>query len=176
MRSLLFATTVLLPAAAGLAQNPLTNTLLKDLNTGPSPLPLGSSPELLDSAAGRAWFTAFDRVAGRRIWTTDGTTAGTVPLGDLSVDRDNSLFVAGALALPNGRFLVATESTAHGVELFVSDQPGAPLQLLMDFAPGAVVFPGGRVDELPRMGKDQVARRIVSELGMLFAEFDQLAT
>ncbi|MEZ4561754.1 MAG: bifunctional phosphopantothenoylcysteine decarboxylase/phosphopantothenate--cysteine ligase CoaBC [Thermomicrobiales bacterium] len=39
-----------------------------------------------------------------------------------------------------------------------------------------LLFPGGRVDELPRMGKDQVARRIVSELGMLFAEFDQLAT
>ncbi len=137
MRSLLLATTVLLSAAAGLAQNPLTNTLLKDLNTGPSPLAPGSSPELLASAPGRAWFTAFDRLAGRRIWTTDGTTAGTVPLGDLSDDRDNELFVLGALALPNGRFLVATESTAHGVELFVSDRPGAPLQLLMDFEPGA---------------------------------------
>jgi phosphopantothenoylcysteine decarboxylase / phosphopantothenate---cysteine ligase len=35
------------------------------------------------------------------------------------------------------------------------------------------LFPGGRVDELPRMGKDQVARRIVEEIGRLLADSEK---
>jgi phosphopantothenoylcysteine decarboxylase/phosphopantothenate--cysteine ligase len=36
-----------------------------------------------------------------------------------------------------------------------------------------LLFPGGRIDELPRMGKDQVACRIVEEIGRLLAESDK---
>jgi phosphopantothenoylcysteine decarboxylase/phosphopantothenate--cysteine ligase len=39
-----------------------------------------------------------------------------------------------------------------------------------------LLFPGGRVDELPRMGKDQVARRIVAELSLLLAASDKNLT
>jgi phosphopantothenoylcysteine decarboxylase/phosphopantothenate--cysteine ligase len=36
-----------------------------------------------------------------------------------------------------------------------------------------LLFPGGRIDELPRMGKDQVAKRIVEELGHLLSDTDK---
>jgi phosphopantothenoylcysteine decarboxylase/phosphopantothenate--cysteine ligase len=38
-----------------------------------------------------------------------------------------------------------------------------------------LLFPGGRIDALPRMSKDQVARRIVEELGALLAAAGQTA-
>jgi phosphopantothenoylcysteine decarboxylase/phosphopantothenate--cysteine ligase len=36
-----------------------------------------------------------------------------------------------------------------------------------------LLFPGGRIEELPRMRKDQVARHIVEEIGRLLAESDK---
>lgn len=39
-----------------------------------------------------------------------------------------------------------------------------------------LLFPGGRVDALPRLAKDEVARRIVDELGTLIASSGQTAT
>jgi phosphopantothenoylcysteine decarboxylase/phosphopantothenate--cysteine ligase len=36
-----------------------------------------------------------------------------------------------------------------------------------------LLFPGGRIEELPRMRKDQVARNIVEEIGRLLAESDK---
>ncbi|HEX8916093.1 MAG TPA: DNRLRE domain-containing protein, partial [Humisphaera sp.] len=103
------------------------------------------------AAAGRIWFFAASLQNGVEPWASDGTSAGTVPLGDLNpgpaysyqrearngvwMDPD---FTAG----PDGRVYFQA-LTPVGVELYGSDGTPAGTALVADFVPGGGdSFPG----------------------------------
>jgi len=85
--------------------------LLKDINTTPNFLAGSSDPQQLTNANDTyLYFTAVDAVGnGRELWRTDGTAAGTVPLGD------NAVFGAGATNIrPGGQDAGIREITPAG--------------------------------------------------------------
>ena len=85
--------------------------------------------------AGRAWFPANDGSQGNELWATDGTTAGTVLVGDLEPgpgSSDPHGFVVGGRRM----WFRATTST-HGAEIWSSDGTASGTSLFVDLVPGA---------------------------------------
>lgn len=108
-------------------------TLLREIN--PS---AGSEPQgLANIGAGRVAFTA-DAGAGlgRELWITNGTSAGTIALGDLRPGAAGS-DAAGFTATTGGRFVFGADDGVAGRELWVSDGTAAGTRLLVDLLPGA---------------------------------------
>lgn len=139
------AIAVLLAAAAltggaGAQPAPLGNTLVKDIRPGPIGTPLGSSPARVGLAGGFSVFSASASGVGREPMATDGTSAGTIALGDLAPGISDSMQAGignrGALA---GGVLVFTarSSLAVGYELWRTDGTAAGTALVEDLAPGS---------------------------------------
>ncbi|MEZ5967048.1 MAG: PKD domain-containing protein [Planctomycetota bacterium] len=110
--------------------------------------PLSSSPADLRVANGRLFFTADDGIHGRELWSSDGTTAGTLLLGDL--------FPAGSAApmlfdevSTAGELLFAGYDEAGGLEPWVSDGTVAGTRRLADITPGPL---DSRPGEIRRAG------------------------
>lgn len=105
-------------------------------------------------------FVAGDLVAGRELWRTDGTPAGTRRVADVwpgSNGSDPATLTAFA-----GRAYFAAREPAHGVELWSSDGTAAGTRLVNDFANG----PFG----------SQVAVLGAIERGLLLIETSNFAT
>ncbi len=84
---------------------------------------------------GSVVFPANDGVAGQEPWVSDGTAAGTVPLGDLrpgAMGSEPRWITAAA-----GRIFFTADDGVHGRELWVSDGTAAGTHLLLDIEPGA---------------------------------------
>jgi ELWxxDGT repeat protein len=107
----------LLPAiVAGVPSAQLvTDTLIADIN--PAPAVVGSWNGGFASDGSRAWFAAIDGDSGEsyRIWSTDGTPAGTVQLEDLAIDVLESVLV------PGGDLVFVANELGLGVALWRSD-------------------------------------------------------
>ncbi|RMG45411.1 MAG: hypothetical protein D6718_07605 [Acidobacteria bacterium] len=103
--------------------------------TGSDPDPHGSDPADLTSAAGLLFFAAEDPGAGRELWITDGTEAGTRRVKDIEPGPGSSsphdLTALGNLVL------FAASTTDAGEELWASDGTEAGTARLADIAPGA---------------------------------------
>lgn len=108
-------------------------TLLREIN--PS---AGSEPQgLANIGAGRVAFTAdAGGGLGRELWITNGTSAGTMALGDLRPGAAGS-DAAGFTATTGGRFVFGADDGVAGRELWVSDGTAAGTRLLVDLLPGA---------------------------------------
>ncbi|MEX1024727.1 MAG: ELWxxDGT repeat protein [Planctomycetota bacterium] len=109
-------------------------TLVADIAPGSA----GSDPAdffVADIGQGeRLFFTANDGTRGREPWMTDGTLAGTVPLGDCYPGPNGQANVEfGAVG---ASLLFAADDGTLGTELWVSDGTPANTQLLDDLAPG----------------------------------------
>jgi ELWxxDGT repeat protein len=84
----------------------------------------GSYPILLGAAGDRLIFTTYFPLDGRRLWSSDGTAAGTFPLpgrgprlkdeGLVSVSAGGRMFLAGDLHGGEGRALWAVDGTPGG--------------------------------------------------------------
>jgi ELWxxDGT repeat protein len=73
------AVALLLAVSAGPARALVNVELVKDIN------PVGASwPASFTPAGGRVFFTADDGMAGRELWRTNGTPAGTVRVKDIN--------------------------------------------------------------------------------------------
>ncbi len=86
-------------------------TLVKDIRIGFS----SSDPWRSVTAGHRMFFAAATAGEGYEMWVTDGTTAGTVMLGDLNPGAANSvvdLFNAEPVALPDGGVITVAEIPA----------------------------------------------------------------
>ena len=110
--------------------------LVADLN------PLGASlPQDFTLHAGRVFFSADTgpSLFGRELWSTDGTTAGTVLEGDLAPGTQGS--EPAALTATNKGLIFAAEAPGVGRELFEwrAGQPG----LNTDLASGAATGDSG---------------------------------
>ena len=102
----------------------------------------------------KVFFTATTPEAGRELWVTDGTAAGTRQVIDINPGSASALRnVPGAMAhLGDGRVVFTANDGTHGRELWVSDGTEAGTQLVRDIRPGGSSNPynlvpvgGGRV-------------------------------
>lgn len=119
---------------APLAQFPLSPTLFKDLNVGPDPMSVGSSPGFLAADAGLVYFSAELPVVYRWPFVTDGTAAGTISLNEVSGTTYGHAY--GSVLLPSGEVLLASNSQEYGAELFKIGPGIQGVQLVKDIWPG----------------------------------------
>jgi ELWxxDGT repeat protein len=106
--------------------------LLKDIATGANAggHPNDSYPENFAVLAnGRAVFQARDATNNGDLWSTDGTSAGTMLVKD---SFDWRVFAV----LPNGQAVFQNSDLTHGTELWVTDGTSAGTMLVKDIAPG----------------------------------------
>lgn len=106
-----------------------TIAMVKDINPGSS----GSTPMHLNGS----FFSAVTDAAGRELWKTDGTAAGTVMIKDINpgsgssgIDNLSSFFIG------SNAFFSATNGAA-GYELWKSDGTAAGTVMVKDILPGA---------------------------------------
>jgi ELWxxDGT repeat protein len=110
--------------------------LVKDILPGPN----GSSPRPLAASGGLLLFAANDGSgfgAGIEPWVSDGTEAGTLPLGDLdpygsSLPYSDTAVVRDAIAAPQGGFLFAAADDTEVPKLWYSNGTPAGTVLLKD--------------------------------------------
>jgi ELWxxDGT repeat protein len=96
-----------------------------DTSSDPQPLRLASS---FSVAGSNAFFSADDGVHGRELWTTDGTTAGTHLVADLTAGPNGTSFPTdGSFASLGDRFFFTTGGETPKDErlLYVTDGTGA---------------------------------------------------
>lgn len=97
------------------------------------------SPTLTQSLAdltvvgNQVFFSAYTAAAGRELWKTDGTTAGTMLVRDINPGSANSNPI-GLTAL-NGKLLFQA-TAANGRELWQSDGTATGTLMLKEFNPG----------------------------------------
>jgi ELWxxDGT repeat protein len=107
---------------------------------GPSELPawMADAPESLVAFRGRLYF-AVNRDsgrAGRELWMSDGSEAGTrsVKVFPPEVDTSDTL---GALTVAGQRLFFVVGDTSHGRELWTSDGTSTGTRRVRDITPGA---------------------------------------
>ena len=135
--SLVFGLIFALASREGGAQR--TPRLVVDLEPGSG----SSSPTELAVAAGRVWFSACLPATGCEPWSSDGTAAGTTPLGDLGPGAEGSAprsFVGVGAQV----FFLANDGTT-GHELWVSDGTAAGTHLVEEIRPGVA---GAQISEM----------------------------
>ena len=142
-------------SAGALAQQPVSPTLLVDVDRTPSDELRHSRPHAVDVAGSTIWFRATTAATGTEIWRTDGTAAGTRPIDDLG--SGDARAHGTARALPDGTLLLVATAPGFGTEMFAVAPGDTVPKLLVDVAPGAgSSFPVGPA--------------VLGETGWFFAE------
>ncbi len=103
--------------------------LLKDIWPGSR----SSAPSGFVTAGKLAFFVAKTEAAGRELWVSDGTAAGTRLVLDL-FPGDSGVRELTALGT---RVIFQARSAADGIELWISDGTAQGTRVLRDIAPGA---------------------------------------
>jgi ELWxxDGT repeat protein len=93
--------------------------LVKNINpvrNSPSSYDISSYPKDFTEVNGKVYFTANDGVNGRKLWVSDGTTAGTRLVQDISPVRNYS--DPGGFTEFNGELFFSADDGVNGIELF----------------------------------------------------------
>ncbi|MEM7201125.1 MAG: ELWxxDGT repeat protein [Planctomycetota bacterium] len=93
-----------------------------------------SSPEHIVDLGGIALFSATSTPAGRELWRTDGTAAGTSLLAD--IDPGSAESRPADLTRVGDRVFFSAEDSVHGRELWVTDGTTAGTRLVKDIFRG----------------------------------------
>jgi ELWxxDGT repeat protein len=118
--------------------------LVKDINPAPgkgSTIPSSPFDGGLTAASDYATFFADDGMHGPQLWRTDGTSAGTVPLTNLS--RGYALGYGG-MAI-GSRVLFPADDGIHGIELWGTDGTPEGTALIKNVNPGSGGLPSSQV-------------------------------
>ena len=94
-----------------------------------APFSDSSSLDWLTDVDGNLFFSANDGMTGAELWKSDGTTAGTVLVKDISTVGSSS---PNELAAVTGRLFFAADDGIHGNELWVSDGTGMGTVMVKD--------------------------------------------
>lgn len=120
--------------AAPIALRAQAPYLVKDINTTFSGDTKGSSPTDFVAFGNRILFAAATDTAGKELWSTDGTAAGTSLVADIIPGTGSSS--PGTFAAINGVLLFVARDVNHGVELWTTDGTAAGTRLFLDLNPG----------------------------------------
>ncbi len=99
----------------------------------PPPEPFDHLP-VLAPAGDRLLFVGQDPEHGIELWATDGTPAGTHPLGDLQPGPGSSM--PNGLTSAGDRVFFSADDGTHGRELWESDGTPEGTRMVADLAPG----------------------------------------
>lgn len=91
--------------------------LVKDVNPGKS----GSNIYDMSAGSGRLFFSATDDINGRQIWTSDGTTAGTLKMTSFDEKKYDIKFSSSYLTVNNIYFFHVLRYSDSEYELWRSD-------------------------------------------------------
>ena len=97
-------------------------------------VPLALYSSLKVALGSQVVMTAYDLTAGREVWITDGTLAGTIRLADANPGLTDS-FATSFVRFGN-RVFYGCDNGTNGVELWVTDGTPAGTSLFLDIAPG----------------------------------------
>jgi ELWxxDGT repeat protein len=123
MKKLLYLLPLLLSAQVQ-AQVPV---LLKDINAG---IEHGASSMLNATVYnGKLYFTAQDVLDNRELWSTDGTTTGTVMVKDIETGRSS---YPGNYFVYNGKLYFTAITAAEGSELWKTDGTASGTAMFKD--------------------------------------------
>src|SRR3954447_14685983 len=129
--------------ALALSASAQTPYLVKDLNTIGSSSPASSVPEGFIRFGTRVYFAATTANGGRKLWSTDGTPAGTALVANIGGPSPSS---PSRFVVVNGKLLFNGTDVVHGEELWGVDVPQTASHLLADIAPGmASSVPNDRI-------------------------------
>lgn len=108
------------------------------------------APSDLTKVDGTLFFRANGAGTGARLWKSDGTSEGTVPVA--SATSDNG-YVSSPFALTNvnGKLVFRAFDAAHGSELWVSDGSAAGTMMIAEIAPG---FDSSSPRQFKQIGSD----------------------
>lgn len=97
------------------------------------------------------YFYANDGIHGMELWRTDGTSAGTIMLGDIEPGPKGILYEGGnrGQVLKDGRLVLRITTAAFGSELWVTDGTVEGTRILRDWNVGAA---GSNPDNLIAAG------------------------
>jgi ELWxxDGT repeat protein len=132
---------LLLSCIAPLALHAQTAHLVKDINSTTNANAASSSPGGFFGFGSRVFFAAWTPGAGRELWVTDGTQAGTTQVADLrsgSADSSPSRFT-----IVNDK-LIFNARDSRGEELWMTDGTAAGTRLMADISPSSSM-PGDRI-------------------------------
>lgn len=104
-------------------------TLVKDIDVAD-----GSSPQELTSVGSMAFFRASDDEFGAELWRSDGTTAGTQLVADISAGQPGSS--PDQLTVVGETVYFTADDGVHGRELWRSDGTPSGTAMVADIAPG----------------------------------------
>lgn len=110
--------------------------LVKDIYPGPTmshPAPTSGVNSTFVALGNDVYFTAVDAVAGRELFKTDGTEAGTVMIKDIYPGAGNSIStVSHKAAVSNGKVYFAANDGPTGTELWATDGTEAGTYLVKE--------------------------------------------
>jgi ELWxxDGT repeat protein len=111
--------------------------MIKDINPGSSASSIFGSSVVpsgfnynMNEYNGKLYFRANDGVHGIELWTTDGTTSGTVMVADIWPGPGDGR--PYCITPFNGKMYMAGKDSLHGFELWVSDGTSAGTALVKD--------------------------------------------
>lgn len=101
---------------------------------GLTSLPGSSTPYLLQQRGNEVLFRARDADAGWRLWKSDGTSVGTVPIVD---PCPGPTFAISQITVVGNTIWMAANDDVHGFELWKSDGTQAGTSMVKDANPGS---------------------------------------
>jgi ELWxxDGT repeat protein len=128
--------------------------LLKDINPGSYDgyYPYGSSPDNLTEFKDKLYFSAGDGVNGGELWVTDGTSAGTKLLKDISPGGNYGYYPDSSspayLTKAGNKLFFAADNKVNGQELWVTDGTESGTRLVKDINPGSFASDFGKGSNL----------------------------
>lgn len=94
-----------------------------------------SPPEKLTRMGNTLYFIAADQVNHLQLWKSDGTSAGTLIVKDIS---DSGIIWVEEMLAVNGRLFLVAFTAEQGKELWTSDGTSTGTRLLKDIYPGSL--------------------------------------
>lgn len=115
--------------------------MIKDINPGAtasSPAPLSNASYTFVALGNEVFFAALDPAAGRELYKTDGTEAGTVLVKDVWPGGAGGIGVTNhKAAVHNGKLYFAGNDGVNGVELWSTDGTEAGTFMVKDIVAGS---------------------------------------
>ena len=99
--------------------------------------PYSGEPALLTALDGTLFFVARDDAHGLELWSSDGTTDGTLLVEDIRQGTADAFTVESHLAAIGGTLFFTADDGLTGDELWTSDGTSAGTTLVKDIQPGS---------------------------------------
>ena len=124
-------TTIILTTLFSASIHAQTLTVIKDINAGGD----GINQQHMQ-VGDKVFFVGSDATSGRELWVTDGTSAGTTLVKDITPGATSTVIIL-LLGTYQNRLVFMADDGVHGREPWITDGTAAGTFLLKDINPGS---------------------------------------